>query len=539
MMKKNYFGMIMTAIVMMFAGWSLTSCSEKDVAIVDGEVWVKPDYQLTDDGAIVKGSSPADISRMMSRIKTEISDAAKAGKAFKISVDAAINSTSSDNEISIPTPPDADIELSFTNPIQTEVPLILKSKGVGDDAVAQASTNKLEIDLPSGSSDIDLELIFPTSSVTLKGNATIDELISTTGWETLNIESGVTVNELMNKGGYVVLKDGTKINSIIVEDQDLYVYEKGIRIPNAYNDSIRKTTDYTENDYVYVQSARINKNEKNIPSSIYLIPSKKLSQKIIPEIILSDGVYSWVTKWGTGDPEEKFPIVNITGEGNATMMPRGADWGSGPIQIWSGNRLELDCVNNLINVTVDYSKYLKMNDKGGYEINELGNDYWINEYYWPTFSEISLPINSENCTFKAMKFHCSGDMFNEDIVLSTHKGSTFDNLGSEYLPLLITHYPGQSEKRNSFIVAFDACGFKQANFGTEYTTGVEYDGFKGYMVFDNSKVGGKAITKDTDMIGYDWDPEGCATTYTIDGADYEVVFDTKTEKYILKAIEAE
>ena len=99
-MKKNYFGMIVAA-AMMFAGFSLTSCSENDVAIIDGEVWVKPEVQLTDDGAIVKGSSPADISRMMSRIKTEISDAAKAGKAFKISVDAAINSTSSDNEISI------------------------------------------------------------------------------------------------------------------------------------------------------------------------------------------------------------------------------------------------------------------------------------------------------------------------------------------------------------------------------------------------------------------------------------------------------
>ena len=219
MMKKNYLGMLMAAAAMMFAGYSLTSCSEKDVSIVNGEVYEKPEVQLTDDGAIVKGSSPADISRMMSRIKTEISDAAKAGKAFKISVDAAINSTSSDNEISIPTPPDADIELSFTNPIKTEVPLTLKMKGAGDDATAQASTNKVEIDIPSGSSEADLELIFPTSTVTLKGGA-IDELTAITATNTLIIESGVTVNWFKRKGGLVIVKNGGKINGTLCDGSE-------------------------------------------------------------------------------------------------------------------------------------------------------------------------------------------------------------------------------------------------------------------------------------------------------------------------------
>ena len=171
MMKKNYFGMIVAA-AMMFAGFSLTSCSENDVAIVNGEVWEKPEVQLTDDGAIVKGSSPSDISRMIGRIRTEMNEAAQAGKSFKINVEAtAINSTSSDNTISIPTVTNSDIVLSFSNPIQTEVPLVFKSKGVGDDATAQASTNKLEIDIPAGSSKMDMELIFPTSTVTLKGGA--------------------------------------------------------------------------------------------------------------------------------------------------------------------------------------------------------------------------------------------------------------------------------------------------------------------------------------------------------------------------------
>lgn len=85
----------------------------------------------------------------------------------------------SPDEISIPTPPDADIELNFKNPIITEVPLTLKTKGAGDDATAQASTNEVEINIPYGSSNIDLELVFQTSTVTLKGGA-IDELTALT-----------------------------------------------------------------------------------------------------------------------------------------------------------------------------------------------------------------------------------------------------------------------------------------------------------------------------------------------------------------------
>ena len=545
-MKRNYFGKLL-AIAMIFAGFSLTSCDKNDNAIIDGEVFEPSTVKKVDGGAVVTASTPAEVSRMITRLRKEIVEAAENNETYTINIDAAaLNATATDNIISLLTVNNSDLVVNFTGAITTDEPLVLQSKGVDEDTPsANPASSKVAINLPGGTSDIDLEVNMPTASVTLKptsGSLNINELSTKTAQTTLNIEGDVTIDLLLNKGGYVVMKDGGKINSIIVEDQGLQVDEKGIRIPNVYNDSIRKTTDYTEDDYVYAQSARINKNENISISFIQIIASKKLSQEVIPEIILSDGVYVWVDKWGTGDSEEKFPYVNITGEGNATMMPNGGDWGSGP-SLWCPTRLELDCIYNLTNVTVDYSKYLKwtMDPETyivSYEITELGNDYFINNN---SPSEISLPVNSENCTFKAMKFHCSGDMFSEDIVLSTHKGSTFDNLKSEDKPFFITHYPGQSEKRKTFIVAFDACGFVQACFGTEYTghTGVEYKDFKGYMLFDNSKAGGKAITKDTDMVYYDWHPEGSATTYTIDGADYQPVFDTKTEKYILKAIDAE
>ena len=41
-MKKTIFGKFL-AIAMLFAGFSLTSCDEKDNAIIDGKVYVKPE----------------------------------------------------------------------------------------------------------------------------------------------------------------------------------------------------------------------------------------------------------------------------------------------------------------------------------------------------------------------------------------------------------------------------------------------------------------------------------------------------------------
>lgn len=544
-MKRNYFGKLL-AIAMIFAGFSLTSCDKNDNAIIDGEIFEPSTVKKVDGGAVVTASTPAEVSRMITRLRKEIVEAAENNETYTINIDAtALNATATDNIISLLTVNNSDLVVNFTGAITTDEPLVLQSKGVDENTMpSNPARSKVAINLPGGTSDIDLEVNMPTASVTLKptnGSLSINELSTKTAQTTLNIEGSVTIDWLLNKGGFVVLKDGGKINGVIVEEQDLYVYDKGILLNNVYNDSIRQKTAYTSDDSVYVQSAIINKNEANVPSNIIVMAYKELDQEIIPEIILSDGAFALVDVdyWRSQVTGGQSPYINITGEGNATIMPTGGDWGSGPSLWW--HRFNLDCIYNLTNVTVDFSKYLKMAwDETGtfYEITELETDYLISTNQ---ITEISLPVNSENCTFKAMKFHCSGDMFSEDIVLSTHKGSTFDNLKSEDKPFFITHYPGQSEKRKTFIVAFDACGFVQACFGTEYTghTGVEYKDFKGYMLFDNSKAGGKAITKDTDMVYYDWHPEGSATTYTIDGADYEPVFNAETGKYILKAIDAE
>ena len=403
-MKKNYLGMLMAAAAMMFAGYSLTSCSEKDVSIVNGEVYEKPEVQLTDDGAIVKGSSPADISRMMSRIKTEISDAAKAGKAFKISVDAAINSTSSDNEISIPTPPDADIELSFTNPIQTEVPLTLKMKGAGDDATAQASTNKVEIDIPSGSSEADLELIFPTSTVTLKGGA-IDELTAITATNTLIIESGVTINWLKMKDGRAEVKDGGKVLGYMRDGSEKTGYGNDANVDTLGVWPIYKSGKY---DVFYVEeeaekpyctpNLKIIKSDPLKVARVY-IQNGKIADET--KVTIADGAAASFSIQELWDGTKSWPAkVSIKGEGNKTAKI----YCLSPNEWWRDNTkyegsIDLRDVNELSNVTIDATSHPDYYDYATQEYKKV--DIYV--------GYIDIPRSSSDCDFIS-SYHISGSV---------------------------------------------------------------------------------------------------------------------------------
>lgn len=598
-MKKNYFGMIMAAVVMMIAGFSLSSCSEKDVAIVDGEVWVKPEYQLTDDGVIVKGSSPADISRMISRAQSNISDAAKAGKSFNISVDAsAINSTSSDNTISIPTPPNADLVLSFTNPIKTEVPLVLQSKGASDDVDAQPSSNKLEIDLPSGSSNIDLDLNFPTTTVTLKGSGTINELVSKTATNTLIIESGVTVDWLLVKDGRVLVKDGGKINGYIRETDWSWI--------DVSKDGVNPTWKYGPDVY-YLD------NKEEIPYC---------TQKV--KVVKGDGAFSNVVvhngqgkndveiyivdcgirfnQWTVEDEKGvRYPakIKFIKGEGDATIYTQNYYSTDENGKVYGS--LTLESVKELSNVTVDLSTFLYdewNGDEQKYELKEKELE-----------ADVDLPVLSNDCTFKTIKIRFYNRISGNSVTASNCK---FIKAGAD--PAIWTDLVNFANDKSSFNFIFDGCEFKDKmllNDHFDHSNGErwvdengnaiiptywwhplddngqvinndwlkasadlagvpdankangewnDYDGyvprywdqdkpayFKDYTVnitFTNTKINGKAITKDNtefiNSIGRGVNSEGkyCTTTLiAIDGKTYKPMLDPDTEKYILVAAE--
>ena len=86
-MGRNYLGRFL-AIALMCAGLTLTSCDENDNAIIDGNVWVKPEAQLVDGGAVVKASSISDLNRMIGRLREAIKESATAGETFTINLEA-------------------------------------------------------------------------------------------------------------------------------------------------------------------------------------------------------------------------------------------------------------------------------------------------------------------------------------------------------------------------------------------------------------------------------------------------------------------
>ena len=525
-MKRNYLGKAMVAVAMLLTGISFTSCDENDNAIIiNGKEWVKPDAIKTDDGAIITGNTASDISRILMKVAKDINDAVQAGEDYVITIDApALESEEGDNIISIPLydyltadpTSTAKVVINFANPISTDVPLVLQAKGATGGSTYPAQ-NKVDINLPSGTSDIDLELYMPASTVTLTGG-NIDELITTTAWQTLNIESGVTVNWLNLNGGYVAVKEGAKVLGFASDY--IEVSNKGIR-SDVYKDKVPTSWPAQEDDYYYIQKGKITKaSEYNYPR-IRIYGSAEGEAKEETEIIIPDGLWAWVET----NTNKIMPIVNITGEGDASIMTPGSISGE-IVNPWYTNS-NLYGINKLNNVTVDMINVMLWND----ETHLYDTPTPMDESY---YNRISLPINSENCTFKAKNVNFYGNHCNDNVVSSTHKGCTFNILKDDSFQV---GFPEQTDKRKTFKLAFDTCEFDQVTFDSWfYGDDEDYKDFKAYLSFDGSKIGGKAITKTTEMIddvtnAYYWDSEKqeyvytTSTFYTIDGANYKPVWD--------------
>lgn len=323
-MKKNYFGKLL-AIAMVFAGFSLTSCDENDNAIINGEVWVKPEVQLVDGGAIVTGSSTADINRMLGRVREEIMQAANNGEKFTIDIQTPVlNSTKGDNTLTITAAQGGDVVLNLPSNIVTEVPLMIKALGVADDAPSVASTNEVEINIPSGASNIDLGINMPSSTVTLKGG-TIENLAAKTAFNTLVIESGVTINWLKMLDGRALVKDGGKVLGYLRDgsEREYNIYDAEVRndgvepIYGDYGPDVYFIKEDVQEPY-FAQNLKIVKGKAAL-ANVYI--SNGLTKNPL-EMYIDDGAAVALSFYSSYDSEKKIyvePNVKfIQGLGNRT-----------------------------------------------------------------------------------------------------------------------------------------------------------------------------------------------------------------------------
>jgi hypothetical protein len=484
MMKRNYFGKFL-AIAMIFAGFSLVSCDENDNAIINGQVWVKPEVKLVDGGAIVTGSSTADINRMLSRVRQEIMEAADQGEKFTIDIQTPVlNSTAADNTLNIAAVTGGDIVLNLPSNIVTEVPLMIQALGVADDAPAAPSDNEVEINIPSGSSNIDLGINLPTSTVTLKGG-TVNELIAKTGWGTLIIESGVTVNWLNINGGNAVVKDGGKVLGALMDD-DFDVKKEGIKVDDLYKNEIPSGSP-TDDDFFYVNKAKIIKKDNG--GRVYFdVWQYSEDPKNEVEIVISDGAR--VDTWVSNSTANYRPTITILGEGDAKMMLYGYKNGDGKVYMYS-NSLGLAGIKSVSNVTADLTHCLVWNDETQeYEELEVDEDYDTYVY---------VPQNAKDCKFYATEYINADGIQNNCILSSnriyavnpksentTYKGSNIslsDNIsgnsatiknckfeGAEDNSTTNIIFPYQTSDRKKFDFTVSGCEFaKNVKIATEFT----------------------------------------------------------------------
>ena len=556
-MKKNYFGKIF-AIATVFAGLSLTSCNKNDNAIINGQVFEPSNFELVEGGAVINANTPSEVSRMVTRLRQEILKAAENKETFTININAAaLNATAGDNTLSFLTVRNGDLVVNFNGTITTDEPLVLESKGVDENQGSYGTAiNKVAFNFPAGTSNIDLNVNMPKSSVTIKptsGSLGINELSTKTAWTTMYIESGVTVNWLNLEGGNVVIKNGGKING--VESTHLNVYPDGLTFkgrngkydpetdtwvytdfPYLVKDSLRTSTSYTDKDFYMVQNGKLLAQENGDYSTFNTWGTEAKVSADPFEIIIPDGVKAWTWKNWNGDyNKQNWPSVNVTGEGNATFMYNGGEDEKGKINLYN-NGIDLSSINKLTNVTVDFTHALVWNsDDSKYEVLEV--DTASNNYKW---TNITLPINSENCTFNAKRFFMANNLA-DGIVSSTHKNSIFNSLKNDQNYTFEAYFPAQNDKRKSFTLAFDTCEFDQAKFGSGFSGDWETTkDYKGYISFANSKIGGKAVSKTTDMIAWAWpwtdgETVKAETFFTIDGVNYKPI--EKDNKWYLLEVE--
>ena len=208
-------------VATMLAGLTVTGCCDKD-KLDDPEYEFKnPEVIKTVDGATIVANTLSDVDNMLTQIASDISDSLRAAKDYVITIDApSLKASESDHTISLPLcdylsnnpTGKAKVVVKFTNPLSTDVPLVIQAKCANGPAVA--AQNKVELNITSGLSDIDLNLNMPATTVTLKakdGTATINELTSVTATDALIIGNGITVNWLLLNDGNVAVKEGGKV----------------------------------------------------------------------------------------------------------------------------------------------------------------------------------------------------------------------------------------------------------------------------------------------------------------------------------------
>ncbi|MBO5594475.1 MAG: hypothetical protein J5931_07725 [Prevotella sp.] len=584
-MQKNYFTKnLMAAMMLLAVSMSITSCQGLVDAVLGTEdnpvqkPETKPTTEedasvvITSEGTTITISSLDELASSFSAADNEkffqaIEASAKAGKEYVITIksDASL-STADINNFVIPKVKGADINLVFEKALVTSKEKPLK---ITADEVPDASTeavNKLTITMPDGSKDIYLSINLPETTVTLEGNVTYLYVESITALNTLYVESGVTIEEILVKGGFVVVKDGGSILTYVYNGKADYCGDKHIDI--VYDPNVASYTGVAPLWLLYdANTIHPEIMSKEIDDNPYFCKYLKVIDvtaddnveinwnndvlKPLEKMTIGDGVS--VTSW-------RMNAKNIIGEGTARFVLLGyanenTRWiwdneqqQSVPVQrneLWAGMPA-VEYVSNVIitskNTNENITEYYSYLDDAPANLEnctiQFDNIYFGNMDNWPLKNgsvvkgcKFERTGNDDGINIRVP--YQTGDKFGITFVSCDFAEGTklYTNISDRKYDYSVMGYTynyyddGGSQKwvASKDDIPADILDYSKGNWWDESKW--EYVTYKGYTVligFDSCKLGGNTVTQKSDMFteALSWGPEGVECKLVIDGTTY-------------------
>ena len=229
-MKKNYsfrsaVASMMLAVAVVFG---FQSCGNADNPLESIEEAVEQVVSLIVEKT---GATPAEVTAAINEalttdvVQKAISENQPVQITIKDNTDGdGVESSASDNTIIIPQIDNLKIELIFSQVLEgTDTnPVVVEAEGLTGDEASGDSDNDLTLSMPDAASSKGLTIVIelPNSTVTLVTNGTetvYKKVTAKTATNTLYIEEGVIIEDLVVEGGNVVIDGGEATITSIAE----------------------------------------------------------------------------------------------------------------------------------------------------------------------------------------------------------------------------------------------------------------------------------------------------------------------------------
>ena len=505
-MQKNYFTKnLMAAMMLLAVSMGMASCSGFVDAVLgtSDKPTTQPTTQpttptttnavVTADQTTITISSFEEMAKAVSAEQNEefvkaIEAKAAAGEEYTINIKSEQPLSTEDFDgIVIPRVESSDINIVFDKPVVTSESSPLKiTADEKNSTTSTTAVNELTITLPDGASDVYLDIDMPETTVKLEGNVTYHYVVANTAINTLYVESGVTIEQLLVKDGFAVVKNGGKVVT--------YVYS-----PSTIDMSVGTFSKGVRSDYV-LDGNNVKPRVQNEDGSEYGFEDLK--------VIKGTAEYAKVEAIENRDALKKL----IIGEGAAVAFTSGTP----NVETIIGEGSERSAKI--------YYGYFYKNDNGdtsfsssiGWGLMKIRN---VTITCMPGHEDSRARIDftsldAENCTFQAKAFRLFSPPY-------TIKDCTFGPIeGIEECEFGIRGYTSLVE------YTFENCEFVDGTYlDAVYSPDKEYNNVF-MLAFNKCKYGDKAITKDTEFLNGYYSvllDKGITFYFIIDGIKYTPV----------------